>query len=306
MDAFKLPASDGRPVHVYRWQTETSPRASVQIAHGMGEHAARYDHVARRLNDAGYVVYANDHRGHGETAESGAHGYMGEDGWNRTIDDAQALNAHIGEAHPGLPRVLLGHSMGSMLSQQFIYRHGEHIDALILSGSPGLGGAFSLWLSHTLARLERWRLGPDAESVLMQRLIFGDANKPFAAPEASGFEWLSRDSEQVQRYVDDPHCGFVLRAGSLSDLFAGAREARRREHITRAPRRLPVYVLSGSADPVHDGEKNLRRLLDRYQAHLENVEYRLYPEGRHEMFNETNRDEVLSDLIEWLERTLDA
>ncbi len=301
-----LTASDGKRLNLYRWLPEDEVVGTIQIAHGMGEHAARYGYVAGKLTGAGFAVYANDHRGHGRTAEPGLLGYLGDDGWNRVIQDAQEINAHIRGTHPGLPHVLLGHSMGSMLSQQYVYRFGDQIDALVLSGSPGLGGAFSLWLSHMIARAERWRRGPAGDSPLLQQLVFSSSNKAWEGPEATGYEWLSRDSEQVKAYVDDPLCGFVLRPGSLADLFAGAREARQTRNIARIPPDLPIYVFSGAADPVHGEEANLKRLLKRYRRQVPRLAYRLYPEGRHEMFNETNRDEVIADLLTWLRDALPA
>ncbi|MFU8815912.1 MAG: lysophospholipase [Pseudomonadales bacterium] len=300
MEHLKLNASDGKRLQLYRWLPQSAPRATVQIAHGMGEHAARYDETAQALAGAGYAVYANDHRGHGQTADPNLLGDMGEDGWNRCIHDAADITAHVRASHPGLAHVLLGHSMGAMLAQQFLYRFGAQVDAVILSGSPGMHGRFRGWLSHTLARFERWRLGPSAESPLMQKLLFGDANKAFASPDASGYEWLSRDSQQVAAYAADPLCGFVLRTGSLCDLFAGARQARKRENVLQIPQALPVYVFSGSDDPVHDGTRNLQRLLSAYRDHLQRVDYHLYPGGRHEMLNETNRAEVVQDVLAWL------
>lgn len=305
-ESFRLNAGDGKSVHVYRWLPETQPRAVVQIAHGMGEHAARYHWTAQQLNAAGYAVYANDHRGHGETADPDKLGWMGEDGWNRVIADAADLTDHIRATHPEAPVVLLGHSMGAMLSQQYLYRCGAKLDAAVLSGSPGVAGRFQSCLSRTIARFERWRLGADAESALMQNLLFGKSNDAFDGPDATGYEWLSRDAAQVQAYVDDPKCGFVLRTGSLCDLFAGAAEARRMENVLQIPPALPVYVFSGSDDPVHGDEKNLRRLLKLYQRHLKHVDYRLYPGGRHEMLNETNRDAVIQDLLGWLAGVLPA
>jgi alpha-beta hydrolase superfamily lysophospholipase len=299
-----LTMDDGHVMHYYRWLPEAAPLATVQIAHGMGEHAARYDWTAGHLTAAGFAVYAQDHRGHGRSSDPDRFGDMGEDGWNRTIDDAEALRRHIAAEHPGLKHGLIGHSMGAMLAQQYLGRFGEALDAAVISGSPGIGGAFSLWLSHTIARFESWRLGFSAHSELLQNLLFAKSNEPFDGPDATGFEWLSRDPEQVRQYVDDPACGFVLRAGSLALLMAGAREARRRRFIEQVPSALPVYVFSGSADPVHDEEKGLNRLLKRYQARLNQVDYRLYPEGRHEMLNETNREEVVADLVSWLQRTL--
>jgi len=172
-ESFRLKVGDGKAIHVYRWLPEVQPRAVIQIAHGMGEHAARYDWTARQLNAAGYAVYANDHRGHGETADPDRLGWMGEDGWNRVIADAADLTDHIRATHPEAPVVLLGHSMGAMLSQQYLYRCGAKLDAAVLSGSPGVAGRFQAWLSRTIARFERWRLGADAESALLQKLLRG-------------------------------------------------------------------------------------------------------------------------------------
>ncbi len=304
METLILKVADGHSMHYYRWLPEGDPVASVQIAHGMGEHAARYDWTARHLTGAGFAVYAQDHRGHGASSTPESYGDMGEDGWNRTIGDAAELTQLIKANHPGLPHALIGHSMGAMLSQQYLYRFGRELDAAVLSGSPGLGGPFQLWLSHTIARFEAWRHGADGQSDLLQNLLFGKSNEPFDGPDATGFEWLSRDPAQVKRYVDDPACGFVLRAGSVANLMAGAREARRKSFIAGIPRDLPVYVFSGQADPVHGEEQGLNRLLERYRAQINQVDDRIYPDGRHEMLNETNRDEVVADLIAWLRQAL--
>ena len=138
MQSITLSASDGANVACYDWPLE-SPKAVIQIAHGMGEHAKRYDWVAQQLNNAGFAVRANDHRGHGETAQQSAYplGYMEPDGWNRTVSDAYEINQDLRQTYPGKPLILLGHSMGSMLAQQYITRHGASIDVLVLSGSPG-------------------------------------------------------------------------------------------------------------------------------------------------------------------------
>jgi alpha-beta hydrolase superfamily lysophospholipase len=304
VDGYTINAPDGTRLYVYRWLPDHGVRASLQIAHGMGEHAGRYDATARALNAAGFAVYAKDHRGHGRAADPDHLGDMGPDGWNGTIRDAAALSEHVRGEHPGVPHVLLGHSMGAMLAQQFVYRHGALLDALVLSGSPGVSGRLQGWLSSVLARFERWRLGPTKASPLMQSLLFGKSNKAFDAPDATGYEWLTRDAEQVRAYVDDPLCGFVLRTGSLCDLFAGAREARQRDNALQIRRGLPIYIFSGSDDPVHGGERNLSRLRRLYEGHVIRVDYRLYPGGRHEMLNETNRAEVIQDLLGWLASAL--
>jgi len=307
VESLTFKATDATQIHYYRWLPADEPIATIQIAHGMGEHAARYDWLAGQLTAAGYAVYAQDHRGHGQTAAEGGLGDLGEDGWNRVISDAAELHDLITSAVADRPRILLGHSMGAMLAQQYLYRFGEGLDAAVISGSPGLGTPIQMWLSHTLARFEAWRLGFSGESALLDKMIFGNANDDFAATEnATGFEWLSRDTDQVNAYAADPLCGFVLRTGSLVNLFAGAREARKRKNIERIPADLPIYIFSGSADPVHSEEKGLDRLLKRYRAQVRKVDYRLYRDGRHEMFNELNRNEVVGDLLKWLELVLPA
>ncbi len=303
MRLLTLNASDGKAVQCYAWLRD-APRGAVQIAHGMGEHAKRYDAVAKALNEAGFVVYANDHRGHGVTGEAN-HGYMGGDGWNRVLADAYEINCEIRSNHPDVPLILLGHSMGSMMSQQYITRYGASIDGLALSGSPGFSDPIAGTIPRLLARFEAWRLGPEKQSELMQKMLFGSSNKAFDGPGATGFEWLSRDGGEVMKYVDDEACGFVLSAGSLCDLFAGAGASQKEENLANIPKDLPVYAFSGSDDPVHGEQKNFNRMIEAYRsAGLTDLEYRMYQGGRHELFNDINAGEVLTDLIAWLERVV--
>lgn len=303
MDSFKFLASDGKSIHCYRWLAEGEPKAIIHIAHGMGEHAARYDWAASKLAEAGYEVTANDHRAHGLTAD--VLGDFGEDGWNRTVTDLFEIVQELKTKHPGKPMILFGHSMGSMLSQQYIARHGNTLDAVILSGTPGAGSLFQGWLVHTIARFERWRVGGQSESSLLQSILFGSANKDFAdEADATGYEWLSRDKEQVRLYIDDPLCGFVPCPRSICDLFAAERANWKQQAIKQIPVNLPVYLFSGSADPVHNSMKNIDRLLALYQAHGLTVNTQFYAGGRHEMLNETNRDNVIADVLSWLHKVV--
>ena len=303
MQTFDLNASDGRSVACYTWPVD-EPRAIVHIAHGMGEHAQRYDWVAQQLNAASYTVYANDHRGHGGTGQANL-GYFGPDGWNRTVADAYEINQHIRTNHPGKPVILLGHSMGSMLSQYYITRYGASIDALVLSGSPGFKKPSRNPIPGWILKYETRRVGADAQSPVMQKLLFGSSNKPFDEPGATGFEWLSKDKEQVQKYVDDPACGFVIATGSLKDLQAGSAISASPDSVNTIPKDLPMYVFAGSEDPVHGGKLDIERMVDAYkEAGIKDLTLKWYPDGRHEMFNETNRDEVMTDLVAWLNSKL--
>jgi len=299
MESFTLQASDGAAVACYSWLV-AEPKAVIHIAHGMGEHGQRYDATATALNAAGYSVYANDHRGHGVTGQTNL-GYMGADGWNRVLADAYEINRYIAHMHIDKAIILLGHSMGSMMSQQYITRYGASISALVLSGSPGFKAKFPGLLSGLIARFERWRLGADQPSNLLQRMLFGDANKPFDVPAASGFEWLSRDAVEVQKYIDDEACGFVLANGSLVDLFAGSAITQDADNLANIPKNLPIYIFSGADDPVHGERKDIQRMLQAfYDQQLNRITVKWYEGGRHEMFNETNRAEVVADVVAWL------
>ena len=303
MDTFFLSASDGHDVACYSW-VPTNPKALVQIAHGMGEHARRYDWVARQLIAEGYAVYANDHRGHGETSGP-VLGYMGADGWNRALADMYELGQLARGKHEGLKLILLGHSMGSMLSQQYITRYGCSIDALVLSGSPGFRESKLAFIGLMMMKFERWRHGPDGVSELMQDVIFRKSNTAFDSPGATGYEWLSRDHEEVATYIADAQCGFVLSPGSLIEMYEGSAISQVKSSLLKIPQNLPIYIFSGSQDPVHGGQTDLDRLVDAYRkCGLAKITYKLYPGGRHEMFNETNKDEVLSELVLWLEEQL--
>lgn len=295
-------APDGTRVFLYEWQPEGELRGMIHIAHGMGEHAGRYDRVATQLAAAGFLVTADDHRGHGKTATS--LGDFGEDGWNRTLLDLFEIMTDHRASHPDKPLILLGHSMGSMLAQHYITRWSSSIDGCVLSGSPGQASFLQSLILRLVVRFERWRLGPGANSSVLEFLIFGSANKAFEddVPEPTGFEWLSRDAAEVQAYVDDPLCGFVPCTGSLFDVFSGNHEAQQASSIATISSSLPLYVFAGDADPVNNALGNINRLLDRYRDQGLDITTRFYTEGRHEMFNEINRDEVMADLLHWLDQ----
>ena len=296
---FNLEAPDGVAIFVYRWRPETPAKAVVQIAHGWAEHAGRYARVAEALCREGYAVYANDHRGHGRTARTPAEiGFFADrDGWNKCVGDLWQLHEHIAECHPGAPIVMFGHSMGSFMTQQFISEHGHALAGAVLSGSngapPGIA-RIAVWL----ARLERLRLGPRGKSPIMNRLVFGAFNKPFE-PSRTPFDWLSRDPDEVDRYIADPLCGgFESTAQLYIDILGALPDVAKPSRQARIPKRLPVYIFGGTRDLVGT---NIQQLIEAYRAAgLEDVRHQFYLGGRHESLNEINRDEVTRDLIRWL------
>ncbi|GAC1571865.1 MAG: alpha/beta hydrolase [Candidatus Elarobacter sp.] len=294
--------NDGVDVVGYRWLPAGRVKAAVTIAHGMAEHAGRYARFAAALNAAGYAVYAPDHRGHGRTAGDDALlGWAGPDGWNGMVRDCERVAALAREEQRGAPIFAFGHSMGSILTQRLIQVRGADFAGAILSGTTG--SAPNLALAIPVAQVAA--LGPGARkpSALLKQM-FADFNKPFA-PQRTGFEWLSRDDAEVQKYVDDPRCGFAFSNRALVDTLKGWREVWKPENERLVPHRLPVLLFSGELDPVGRNTAGVTELADRYRAlGVEDVRVVFYPGARHETLNESNREDVQRDVVAWLDEHL--
>lgn len=304
---FALSTPDGTSLHVHRWLPDAPPRAVVQLAHGMVEHAARYAHLGERLAQEGYAVYAADHRGHGRTT-SGSQSPAGlahlgdEHGFAAVVDDLLVLTDRVEREHPGAPVVLLGHSMGSFLARAYAARYGDRLAGLVLSGTagdPGLVGR----VGAALAALECRVRGPRSRSRLMEALTLGPYNRPFR-PNRTGFDWLSRDEAQVDAYVEDDLSGGHATAGFYRDLLTGLRWVSDPSTAAQVPADLPVLVVSGEVDPVGGAAAVTEVAALLRAAGVRKVTEKVWPGGRHEVLNETNRDEVEDHLVEWLRQTL--
>jgi alpha-beta hydrolase superfamily lysophospholipase len=295
---FRVTAPDGAQVCVYRWLPHASPAAAVQIIHGLAEHAGRYRRLAEALTAAGYAVYASDLRGHGQTATSGEDlGFFARrDGWRKCLEDLWQVNRTISVENPSAPILLLGHSMGATLARQFMAQHGDALAGVILSGCSGQPTQLAL-AGRLVARTEKLRLGQRGKSALIRSLSFDSFNKRFQ-PARTRFDWLSRDPAEVDKYIADPLCGFTASVQLWIDMLDGWCEIAKSCH--GIPKHLPIYVISGNHDPVSAGTKMLEPMLAQYRAAGLAVQHRFYPEARHELLNETNREEVTADLLEWI------
>ncbi|AMB85499.1 alpha/beta hydrolase [Pseudomonas agarici] len=302
-DTFWLTVSDQSRLYVNRWLPEGEPRALVLLSHGMAEHSGRYARLAGALCEAGYGLYAHDQRGHGKTAEHGVLGYFADrDGWCAVVSDLASVNQRIGEQHPGLPVILLGHSMGSYIAQAYLLHHSASLQGAILSGS-NCQPVTLYRAAATIARCERWRQGAGGRSALLDWLSFGSFNKAFK-PTRTAFDWLSRDPEEVDKYLNDPLCGFRCTNQLWIDLLGGLQQISKARNLTQIDPGLPLLVMGGERDPVSNG-KRLQNLADALrQAGSQNLQLSVYPQARHELFNETNRDEVTADVLQWLQQTL--
>jgi len=304
-ESFWLNASDATPLFVNRWFADEAPKAIVMIAHGMAEHSGRYGRLAAALVQAGFAVYGHDQRGHGRSAEHGIAGhYADQDGWSKVVSDLTGINHHIRKQYPDTPIFLLAHSMGSYIGQAYLMQHSCSLQGAILSGSNyqpvGLYRA-----AEQIARFERWRQGPTGRSALLEFLSFGSFNKAFK-PNRTAFDWLSRDPAEVDKYVTDPLCGFRCTNQLWLDLLKGLQHITPRGSLLQIDSNLPLLVIGGECDPVSEG-KRLKALAGALcSAGANNLQVKIYPNARHELFNETNRDEVTADVIHWLNQALNA
>ena len=297
--SLRLRADDGIEIAVHRWLPDgRAARGIVQISHGMAEHGGRYARFAARLNRDGWAVYASDHRGHGDTAKDGSSlgHFADEDGWARVVADLRTVAAHARHEHAGVPLVLFAHSMGSYIAQSLVLAHPREVDGLILSGTNAGGGAL-VRAGKLVAKLERLRQGKRGRSELLARMSFGQFNRGFEGRTA--FDWLSRDPREVDAYVADTRCGFPCTNQLWIDLLSALVELGRADW-SGVPRELPILVFAGEHDPAGDRGKGVRKLVVAMRAAGLSVTDRLYLEGRHEMLNETNRDQVENDVATWL------
>lgn len=301
--SFWLTANDRSRLYVNQWMPDAPPRALVMLSHGMAEHSGRYARLAQALCDAGYGLYAPDQRGHGRTADEGTLGlYAEHDGWNKVVGDLASLNQHIGQQQPGLPIILLGHSMGSYIAQAYLLHHSASLDGAILSGSNFQPVALYR-AARLIARVERLRQGLRGRSALIDFLSFGSFNKAFK-PNRTAFDWLSRDPAEVDKYINDPLCGFRCTNQLWIDLLGGLQQISKASNLAQIDPGLPILVMGGECDPVSEG-KRLNSLADALrEAGCQHLQLNIYPQARHEVFNETNRDEVTADVLSWLDQAL--
>ena len=298
-----LAANAGRTIQLRQWMPDQQPRAVILILHGLAEHSARYERFAKSATARDVAVVTYDHRGHGpaEAAGTPAH-FADHDGWEHVVADVAHVVRAVRQAFPDTPLVLLGHSMGSYIAQSFAMRAPETIDLLILSGST-LPNRAEVRIARVLAWLISAASRRGSPARLMNTLSFGKFNDAFK-PNRTEFDWLSRDPAEVDKYIADTNCGQLASNRLWYDLLGGLLEISADSAISRLTKELPVLICGGEKDPV-GGKSGMTRLHEAYvAAGMSNVSLKLYPDGRHEMLNETNRDEVTSDLLSWIDTHL--
>ena len=295
-----LVAPDGHNIHLQLWQADGDCSCVVHVLHGLGEHADRYSRFAASAAERGYAVCVYDHRGHGRFADEPGH-FADADGWHKVNSDTELVHEFLRERFRDLPIVLLGHSMGSYIAQTFAMQHGAQLSGLILSASTW-PSRLQLAPAKLLAQIEAWRLGVRGKSALLDQLGFGNFNKQFS-PARTALDWLSRDEAEVDKYVADSLCGGPYSCGLWQDLIGGLFYISSDRAVSHIPADLPILITGGESDPV-GGDKGMTKLAMHYaQTSHQALSVKIYPGGRHEMLNETNREEVTADWLNWIAAT---
>ncbi|MEG0911330.1 MAG: alpha/beta fold hydrolase [Ruthenibacterium sp.] len=276
------------------------PRCILQISHGMCEYIGRYDAFAGFMAQNGFVVCGNDHLGHGDTSrgEGGIDGYFAKsDGRKYVLQDLHRMNSLVCKDYPGLPLILLGHSMGSFFARLYAATYPETLQGLILSGTGGPNplGKIGVFLTGLIEKVK----GGQYRSNFINNMAFGSYLKQIEHPNTK-YDWISRDSTIVKTYAQDPKCTYIFTVSAFHEMMCTLQAVSTQEWADKVNPKMPIFLLSGSQDPVGDYGKGVKIVHDMLQkAGGVDVSMTLYENGRHEMLNEINRDEVYADVLAW-------
>ena len=298
---FTYLSSTGKTRKATLWGEVANPRGIVQLVHGMAEHIDRYEDTAKFLNGQGFVVVGHNHPGHG--ADASIPGYFADkNGWDALLWDIHVIREEMQRCYPGLPYFLLGHSMGSFAARTYALVWERGLAGLILSGTghfdkPMLLAARGIAAVQCLLGLGK------KPGKLLNKISSSGYNKTYQDVQTP-FDWLSRDRAQVKRYMEDPLCGFCFKGGGYRDMFTGLYRLLP-ENLSTMDKRVPVLLFSGSDDPVGNYGQGVQLVADELRAAgVKDVTMKLFEDGRHEMFNETNREECWQYLADWLDQKL--
>jgi len=291
-------------IRYFRWMPEGRPKGILQIVHGIAEHALRYDEFANFLTENGYMVVAEDHMGHGRSVRTNdSLGYF-HGGWFSAVEDTFKLLEMTKNEYEGIPYYVFGHSMGSFMTRTILIKYPNcGIQGCVLSGTGWQNKAI-LKAGLKTAKLVCKLADPKRPSKLLHSLAFGTYNKKVEHPRTSS-DWLTRSSKHVDAYESDPLCGFIPSAGLMRDMLSGIEYIQRPENLIKMNKALPVYFISGGDDPVGDYGKGVCATAAQFKmAGMTELDVKIYPLCRHELLNEINHDEVYSDILMWLDKTV--
>ena len=304
-DEFYFPSKDGNTeIHTIEWKPVGEVRAVLQICHGMVEYIRRYDEFAQFLCGEGYYVVGNDHLGHGKSIQAKSeYGFFNEKYGNACVlGDMHTLRQRTEKKYPGVPYFMLGHRMGSSLLRQYIQMYGNGLSGAVLMGTVADHKKAALLFGKRLCRVMAAFRGWHYRSKMVDNLVLGAYNKKFK-PARTRADWITSDNENLDMYVADPLCSFMSTVNAYYNVFSGMIGIQRKESVYMIPKGLPVLFVSGADDPVGEFGKGVRKIYEKYRAAgIRDVTLRLYTGDRHEILNETDRDQVYKDLLGWFEK----
>lgn len=291
---------DNKKIYLYVWDNVENPIGVVQIFHGMAEHAARYSHFAEFLNSKGFIVYADDHRGHGKTAGSiDKLGFLGEDGFNNIVKDEHFISNIIKTKYPTLPLFIFCHSFGSFVGQEYLNHYSKDIQGIIICGSAKQSKVVAtagIMMSSLLRKF-----GDETKpSPFLESIIFGSYNKKEKA-NASKVAWLSSDKDEVKKYEHDEYCGTVFTPNFYYHMLKGFTGLYSTEKSSTINKNIPINIIAGDMDPVGNYGKSVRALYNYYNnLNINDVSIKLYKDCRHELLNEVNKLDIYDDILTWI------
>lgn len=301
-EEFTFDSRDGQSkIHAVRWIPEGKVICILQIIHGMAEYIERYEEMAQYFAQKGILVTGDDHLGHGKSvADGGVYGYFCEqDPATVVVRDVHRLKKMTQEDYPGIPYVILGHSMGSFILRNYLFRYGTGIQGAVVCGT-GSQPQPLVKLCKGLAALQGYIFGQKHVAKMIDKLAFGNYNQKIVNPKTS-FDWLCRDEKTVDAYIKDPLCGFTFTVNGFQTLFTLLERLNKEENLQHMPKQLPVFFIAGDKDPVGNYAEGVRKAYESFKkAGMEKVTMKLYPEDRHELLNELDKEQVYSDLYPWI------
>lgn len=300
-EIFEIKSCTGAELHCRKWFNPllSEYKAVIQLVHGMEEHIGRYADFAEFLADEGYIVFGHDHLGHGNTAKiKRDFGYFSDkNGWEILCKDIHIYQNAISSLYPDIPYILFGHSMGSLLVRTYVTKYSDKLDGLIISGTSGQKFGLSIAKSQTKI-IEAFR-GRRYRSKYIKNLVTGSFNRKFK-PNLTEADWISSDEENVQKYLADPLCSSTFTVSAYYELISGTQYLSIQKNINKTPN-IPILIFSGDKDPVGANGKGVNRVYRMLKkAGVEDVTLKLFHNGRHEMLNEVNKDEVYDLIKRWL------
>lgn len=300
---YRIDGIDKHSIFVVSWKPDKEEvKGIVQIVHGMAEHCLRYKAFAEFLSSKGYAVYAHDHRGHGLSISDKENiGYFDDkEGFNKVVEETHMVTEFIKTKEMDKHILIFGHSMGSFITRKYIQIYDNDIVAAIISGtgnSKGLVGEIGKLFAKIICKVK----GDKYQSKLLNDMSFGSFNKQFN-PARTDMDWLSRDNDQVDKYINDDVCGFLCSAKFYTDLLTGISMVSNKSNIKKTRDDLPILFISGGKDPVGDNGKGVRKVYDKYYCSGLDAQIKLFEDARHEILNETNKEEVYDFVYNWLEK----